>query len=332
MFMPTTGNTRQVQAQGNKSSKIAIIGDFSDSFDQRSLRPFTGPPGSVLEQCLHGAGLIRGECYITNAVKVRALESDYINEKKKTLTDLGEQTAEWLANELADCDANVLVACGDYVFRALTGQAGVHVYRGYFFESRWDGRKVLPIIHPRDAVWGAYTRRHLISTDLRKAKSERDTRELVRPDRQLVYAYHTVEEALEWLEYLNTCSELAVDIEVINFAISCINFSPDPKIGCVIPLSQGWNLEEECRIRRALQQVLGNGSVKKVFQNCIFDLQFMLAQEGFEVAGQVDDTMIAHSVTYPELPKGLGFLGSVYCGTQEYWKDLVKFNDIKEES
>jgi len=35
---------------------------------------------------------------------------------------------------------------------------------------------------------------------------------------------------------------------------------------------------------------------------------------------------------YPELPKGLGFLGSIYCGSQEYWKDMVKFDDIKDNS
>jgi len=42
--------------------------------------------------------------------------------------------------------------------------------------------------------------------------------------------------------------------------------------------------------------------------------------------------MVAHSIMYPELRKGLDFLGSLYCGTQAYWKDKVKFTNIKEES
>ena len=42
--------------------------------------------------------------------------------------------------------------------------------------------------------------------------------------------------------------------------------------------------------------------------------------------------MIAHSIMYPELLKGLAFLGSMYCGSQEYWQDMVHFDNIKEES
>ncbi len=42
--------------------------------------------------------------------------------------------------------------------------------------------------------------------------------------------------------------------------------------------------------------------------------------------------MIGHSVMFPEFPKGLDFLGSLYCGSQAYWKDAVKFDNIKGES
>jgi len=45
-----------------------------------------------------------------------------------------------------------------------------------------------------------------------------------------------------------------------------------------------------------------------------------------------EDTMIAHSIMYPEMLKGLGFLTSMYCGSQEYYKNMVKFDNIKEAS
>jgi DNA polymerase I-like protein with 3'-5' exonuclease and polymerase domains len=78
--------------------------------------------------------------------------------------------------------------------------------------------------------------------------------------------------------------------------------------------------------------VLGNPNSVKVVQNGAFDINFLLTRCGIEVRGPIEDTMIAHHIQYPELQKGLGFLGSIYCGSQAYWKDMIKFENIKEES
>ena len=83
---------------------------------------------------------------------------------------------------------------------------------------------------------------------------------------------------------------------------------------------------------RGIQGVLGNPNSTKVIQNSMFDVPFLLTRNGITVRGSIHDTMIAHSIMFPELQKGLGFLGSIYCGSQEYWKDTVKFKNIKDES
>jgi uracil-DNA glycosylase family 4 len=333
-FMPTTGSTREVQPLGRPDAKIAIVGDVSDNFDIRSLRPFSGPAGTVLEQCLHAAGLIRGECYITNAVKSNTPLERYVDERRKMLTLEGQAAANDLMQELLECEANIIVACGNFPFCALTGAWGVSQYRGYIFDGATPlGRKVIPIFHPKDAIYGTYIRRHLISTDLKKAKFESEFRELIRPQRQLVYSFDTLTEVLEWLEYFETQEVVCCDIEVLNYAVSLISFSSDPTVACAIPItSNKWTAEQEMCIWRGIQRVLGNPKSKKVLQNGIFDIQFLLAQNGIIVRGPILDTMIGHSVVYPDLQKGLGFLGSIYCGAQAYWKDKVKFNDIKENS
>ena len=137
---------------------------------------------------------------------------------------------------------------------------------------------------------------------------------------------------MQWLEYFRGKPVLSVDIEVINFEVSCINLSCDPKIGVVIPLADRWDIDEEMVLWRRLAELLGDPTTIKVLQNSIFDIQFMLSRYGLEIRGEIHDTMVAHSCMYPELPKGLGFLGSIYCGSQQYWKDMVKFDDIKENS
>lgn len=328
---------RIVPGFGSQTAKIAIVGEAPGSYEDQALKPFVGPAGTVLEACLHAAGLIKSECYLTNVIKVRPRNNvidPYFSTTKGTFTNEGHEWVNYLHEELNAHGANVIVACGATAQAALTGTHKVMKYRGYLMESIGlaEVRKVIPTIHPAAALRGMYIYRHMIAADLKKAKAQSITRELVRPERQLVYDFNTVDEVLQWLEYYEKAEILVFDIEVLNYEISCISLSSDPNLAISIPLADKWTESEECLIYKALQKVLGNPASVKIVQNAIFDVHFLLTRCGIEVRGDIHDTMIAHSIMFSELPKGLAFLGSVYCGAQAYWKDLVKFTNIKEES
>lgn len=336
-FIQSTTTTGRIKPYGNPNSKIAIVGDFSDGFDERNARPFSGPSGTVLEQCLHAAGLIRGEVYTTNVVLDRVDGSHkhkYFDEKKCTFTPLGMQHVSRLKNELENTQANIIVAASPMALAAVCSLRYLSRYRGYVFQSSLLDipRKVIPMHHPGQTIRGMYQYRYMIVCDLKKAKVESRFRELRRPERQLIYKYETVEEALEWLGYYTDQQVVGFDIEVINYEVSCVSFSSSPDIACVIPIADRWTLDEELLIWRGIQRVLGNSNSTKVVQNGMFDIPFLSSRNGITVRGDVRDTMIAHSIMYPDLPKGLGFLGSLYCGAQSYWKDTVKFTNIKDES
>lgn len=336
---------RMIRPEGDPASRIAIVGDYTSGFDDAVMRPFQGYGGNALEQCLHLAGLIRGEVYLTHVIKSRPTKRsppkstsgpcpEFFLENKCTFTAAGEEHLRRLREELDASAANVIVACGRAASVALAGVGAVAAKRGYVFPSVGlkQVRKVIPTHHPSNAVRGTYTYKHMITCDLQKAKVESKFRELVRPDRRLVYEYSNVEEALQWIDAFTGKGPLSVDIEVINFEVSCINLSISPRIGVVIPLADRWTLDEEVLIWMALAKLLEDKTTTKVLQNAIFDVQFMLARYGVHIRGPIHDTMVGHSCMYPELPKGLGFLGSLYCGSQAYWKDMVKFDDIKENS
>ena len=334
MFFPET--KIDLPGSGRKESKIAIIGDYSDGFDLNSGKPFSGPAGTILDSCLHNAGLIRGECYLTNVIKTKAVNQGvfFTKDKKGTVrfTEKGMSYVHLLQAELTEVSANILIAVGDAAFTALCSLSQLSTYRGYIFPSTLcPGRKVIPIMHPRSAMRGQYYLRHLIATDLKKARDESFFPEIRRPDRKLIYTYDSCNDALEWLKYYEEQEIVGFDIEVLNYEISCLSFSSAPDLACVIPIADRWTLDEEVLIWRAIQRVLGNPASTKVVQNGMFDIPFLLTRNGCVVRGEIHDTMIGHSVMYPELQKGLGFLGSIYCGAQEYWKDTVKFKSIKEE-
>lgn len=332
MFIPQIGKI-ELTSFGNPKSKIAIVGDYTDGFDLQSRKPFSGPGGNVLEQCLHTAGLIRGEVYTTNLIKAKGNDrGKYFDDKKTRFTEEGMQYVRLLQAEMSEVEANVIVAAGAASFAALCSLGHLSAYRGYVFPSTLlPERKVIPIHHPRAAMRGMYTYRYMIAADLKKARDESEYPELRRPERQLVYNYETVMDAIDWLNYYTEQEVVGFDIEVINYEVSCISFSSSPDLAVVIPIADRWTLDEESLIWQGIQKVLGNPRSTKVIQNGMFDIPFLLTRNGIVVRGELHDTMIAHSVTYPELPKGLGFLGSIYCGSQEYWKDSVRFKSIKEE-
>jgi uracil-DNA glycosylase family 4 len=336
MFIQTQERS-QLPGSGKKESRIAIVGDYTDGFDANARKPFSGPGGTVLENCLHNAGLIRAECYFTNLFKIQTSNPMRLygekNNGKFYFTDEGQEYVEALREELSQVNANIFLACGPAAFAALCDLGHLSMYRGYVFESTLlPGRKVIPTFHPKQAMRGMYTYRYLIAADLRKVKEESEFPGIRRPARTLVYSYASVQEAIDWLDFHIDKAQVGFDIEVINYEVSCISFASTPDIACVIPIAGRWNLDEELQVWRGIQRVLGNPSSTKIVQNGMFDIPFLLTRNGIVIRGPIHDTMVGHSILYPELPKSLGFLGGIYCGSQEYWKDTVRFKNIKDES
>ncbi len=346
-FFPSAARQRLVPGVGRETAKLVIVGDYTDGIDERMLKPFSGPGGSVLEQCMHVAGIVRGEVYLTNTFKSKSTLPgnragyDFFDEHKKKFTEKGLEHVKMLHDELNGMKPNVIVAAGPAATAALADVPSLAKHRGYVTTATKLKApvKVIPTFSPTSTLRGSYTNRHIIICDLRKARLQSNVIGLVRPERTLIYDYTSVEEVLQWLDYFYNQPELCFDIEVVNYEVACISFSASPKVGCVIPLgatvfrTNGWSEQEELQIMRALQRVLGNPNSIKVVQNgAIFDNLFLLSNSGIEVRGEIRDTMIGHSVMWSDLPKGLEFLGSIYCGAQEHWKDLVKWENIKEES
>jgi len=60
-FLPTERAERIIPGIGPPDAKIAVVGEAPGSYENAQLKPFVGPAGSVLDQCLHSAGLIRSE-------------------------------------------------------------------------------------------------------------------------------------------------------------------------------------------------------------------------------------------------------------------------------
>ena len=91
-----------------------------------------------------------------------------------------------------------------------------------------------------------------------------------------------------------------------------------------------WSLEEETLLWKLIADLLEDPKVEKVGQNLPFDITFLALQNNIHVAGKIHDTMIEHSIMYPDFEKSLGFLASIYTDVG-YWKDMADFKRIKKD-
>jgi len=73
-----------------------------------------------------------------------------------------------------------------------------------------------------------------------------------------------------------------------------------------------------------VQKILSLPNTSRVTQNGLYDIQWLWRKAGIHPRGDSDhDTMLMSHALYPEMPKGLGFLGSVYSD-ESAWKELRK--------
>lgn len=61
--------TQLVFGEGSAKARVVLVGEQPGNEEDRKGRPFVGPAGRLLDQCLQEAGVDRSQCYVTNAVK-----------------------------------------------------------------------------------------------------------------------------------------------------------------------------------------------------------------------------------------------------------------------
>lgn len=237
---------------------------------------------------------------------------------------------ERLAEELDQWNPNLVVALGNTALWALQGVTAISKNRGTTMTSTHtiSDFKVLPTYHPA-AIFQQWSLRPIVVIDLMKAAREMEFPEIRRPARE-IWIEPTLEDLEEFYErYIIGCRILSTDIETSGKMITCIGFAPNKNIALVVPYfdprkkgrSYWPNIESEVKAKKFVKRILEDASIKKLFQNGIWDAAFLLRADGMVVKGMAEDCMLAHHSLQPESLKGLGFLGSVYTDFGS-WKHM----------
>lgn len=337
----TTTTKRLIGPDGSTSASIAIVGEAPGAQEEAMGRPFVGASGSLLEQCMHSAGLARAECYLTNVIKERPANNiidPFYN--KKGFSMAGMDYVRQLKTELEGTKANVIVAVGNTALAALCGKDSVSKWRGSVLDSTLlPGRKVIPTIHPAAAI-REYLFKWYIIADLRRVRLNSMFPEIRRVKRNIMLRPSFLE-AIAYLEKMYTEKKVGFDIEVVNQEVSCFGIGPSATEAMVIPLGHRtngytqnyWTEQEEVQIMRGLDRLLSSPNSTIVGQNIMFDTSFITKKYGIVAKAKLADTMIGHHITYYDFPKGLDFICSIYAD-EPYYKDegkIWKNPNVKDE-
>ena len=231
-----------------------------------------------------------------------------------------------LGSELAQANPNLIIPVGNTACWATLRATNIGSIRGTVSPGAPDGaapgRKCLPTYHPA-GVMRQWSWRPIVVADLMKARREASRPEIIRPEREIIVD-PSLGDIYHWLQDTawNLPRVLGVDIETKNGQITCIGFARSRGEALVVPFVVGtknyWDSEEKEVWAWRFVRILLSLDCDKVFQNGMYDLQY-LCRLGFRPKRCVEDTMLLHHSLYPELQKGLGFLGSIYTN-EASWK------------
>lgn len=277
------------------------------------------PPSNKLEELCGTKSEVGGD--LPPITKGKYLRLDYLPELDR------------LRVEIEKLRPNLIVALGNTACWGVLRATNIGSIRGAV-TATYDGvfdkqYKVLPTYHPA-GVLRNWSWRPIVVADLMKAHRESQFPEIRRPARTILVS-PTLAEIEAWTQETLASPPpfLSPDIETASGQITCIGFARSISDAMVIPFwdrsKSDWCYWPDAHTeRRALDCVarLLESPIPKVGQNFIYDTQY-LTRYGIRPRNVTEDTMLLHHSLFPEMQKGLGFLGSIYT-SESSWKLLRK--------
>jgi uracil-DNA glycosylase family protein len=129
--------TQTVFGEGRANSEVLFVGEQPGDQEDRSGKPFVGPAGRLLDECMIEAGIDRNKAYVTNAVKHFKWEPRgklRIHKKPRSLEIVA--CRPWLDAEIKAVNPMLIVCLGATAAQSLLGSAfRVTQQRGELIEA-----------------------------------------------------------------------------------------------------------------------------------------------------------------------------------------------------
>jgi len=320
------------------TAMVAMVGDAPSAIDVLKAEPFNGPAGSQLNRICAAVRLARYQIYMTNACKAELPKGN----TNRLWTKKGFRHPDWgtlqkrLIDELAEFQGKFIMLLGETAMRLLIDEPrfnSIQNYRGSFYpaeqfphlKDKLAGKIIGLSYHPSFTLFsGKPIHFYTMIADFTKMLKVIDDPELL-VDKTEITIQPSFEPVLQFYELIKTKTHVAFDIEATPEFCTCFSLAiyDEGKIKSMsIPLmnNQGsyWSAEEEVKIWQGLAEILSSSKIRKILQNGMFDLMFILRTMDIKTDNFYFDTMLAQHICYTELPKSLAYLTSIYTNYPAY--------------
>lgn len=327
----------------------ALVTEPPCSIEVMENAPMRGPAEAHFNRIIAAANITKRDCYITCASKAMTPSGKL----DKLWTAKGYRHPDWarlqaqLIDELSAFSGSVIICLGPTAMHLLLDDPrinNINKYRGSVYHTgdfphladRLPNKFICLSLDPLSAAPSVDpTNFYIILMDLKKFIRLHNNPELLLCDPPVMIE-PTFTEAIDYLNRCLAAPIVSFDIECTPQFITCFSFAISSTESMSIPLMNNsgsyWTVEQETEIWILTAQILGASHIKKICQNGMFDLTFVLRSMNILTDNFWFDTMIAQHICWTDLPKGLDFLTSVYT-YHPYYKDEGKqshLNVIKD--
>lgn len=324
-----------IQAHGASNSKIVLVSDYPTPAELANGRCLSGYMENYLKDMFKEAGVQWSDIYKTSIIKEK-LKNPPKRGSRDQFKILQDQV-DWskavagLKKELLSIYPTVIVPLGSIPTGLFTGQFSVGQFKGSIMPALSSmglsaKTKIIPIPHPRD-IAAQYKLFFSTSVYIERIVKASKVFEFPKPD----YTTEVIRSSRRLLEYFSQSKNadfITCDVETYRNHITAVGFCADGKHGVSIPMTDITIPKIEYQIiYPAISRFLDSG-IPIVNQNVGFD-HHQLARFGMHMRNVVGDTMLMFGLLYPELPKNLGFLNSLYTD-MPYFKNEGKEWDPKK--
>lgn len=322
------------------SCGLAFLGEAPADEEVIHGKVLIGPSGRVFDHMLRTANITREACWVGNVFDEQAPNNDASRWfQGGDLIESMRWHLDRLAKELSDAQPTVIVPMGSVALWALTGVTNISECRGAVAQADRvaPGVKLLPTLHPAHVIhdWRMFS---VVVADMVKAARESTFAEVRFPQRNILIRPSLEEMVAFKRGYIDRAHLLSVDIETAAGQITCFGVGVDSTNAIVVPLvdmerpsrSYWPTTQQELEAVRWIKSVC-ECPTPKLLQNGPYDIQWLLSVYGIKMIQYLHDTRLLHHALYPELPKSLGFMGSIYANAGA-WKMMRQTKADKRDA
>lgn len=312
------GLTTECIADGSLDAEIVVISEAPGQREVEMRTPLVGGSGRFLWDVLRPLGIDRRHCYITNVVKKRISDDVKKAGISKNEVSHWEGLLRWELSHLTN--AKYFLLLGNYALHAMLQENGIDQWRGSVVSL--EDKHYICAHNPANIL-----RKPMLEPIFRLDCMKLD---MVRRGRWQPYHIQPIinpspTEAVQWCDkMIQEQRPISLDIEVISGETACVGLANDRHTGMCINFrsreSNRWTLDEERRVRIAIQRVLGHAKSRLVAQNGGFDCGWLAYKDRIQTRPLYMDTLLAHHTLHPMWPHNLGFLTAQYT-THPFYKD-----------